>query len=282
MIRTALALLPLAMLATAQTQAPTSTNPTFEVASVRPTPPDGGRGPNGWKIVPGPRYFPDAGRVTAVNSSLWVLLLRAYHLQEHQLLGGPDWWKSDFYNIEAKAAGPSSNEDLEKMLQTLLIERFRLKFHRETRDLPVYTLTVLPGGAKLQPVKDGSGGMQASVGRGHMTARNGTTGTLALTLTRLIGVPVIDQTGLTDHYDFALEYDAKQLPGGIYGGGRGVVPARNADAGGVAGVDAPAASDPGGPSIFTAVQKQLGLKLDAKKMPTEVFVIESAQHPSEN
>jgi uncharacterized protein (TIGR03435 family) len=161
------------------------------------------------------------------------------------------------------------------MLQTLLEERFQLKVHRETKELPVFVLTVARSGLKMQPTKEGSclsprdvPSQPGSTPCGPRRVRSGSPTTIAIggrgmtvpyifggIIGNMLGGPVVDKTGLQGQFDFTLEW----TPGGI---------------------NAPA--DATGPSIFTAVEEQLGLKLTSGKGPVEVIVIDHVERPSAN
>jgi uncharacterized protein (TIGR03435 family) len=215
-----------------------------------------------------------------------------------EALGGPGWLDTDRYDIFAKAAGnASSSEMMGPMLRTLLEDRFKVKVHKESRDAPVYELTVANNNPKLQPSKDGScvpmdlnslpqnikpgDSMPKFCGAGGGTFRDGrlVQDWYGVSMAELAGRmfashvdrPVIDKTGLTGRFDVHLEFapdDAMSGPGPVL----------------LNGVDRPGApsTDPTGPSIFTALQEQLGLKLSPAKGPVEVIVIDRAEKPSAN
>ena len=160
-----------------------------------------------------------------------------------------------------------ASTDIKPMVQTLLADRFQLKVHRETREIPVYVLTVRKGGHKMKPRTEGDGGPPTSlfVRGANVPARNAPVSMFAGALQRLVlDRPVIDKTGITGNFDFDLAWrpDASQF------GGRGGT--------------LPAASDPDRPDLFTAIQEQLGLKLDADKGPGEVIVVDAVEKPSPN
>ena len=237
----------------AQPQAAAS--PSFEVASIRP------RGTEYTVVavsISGPK-------VTITAYPLLGLLMMAYQVEPFQIVGGPSWRDSERYDILAKAEGQAAptNAQVNLMLQALLADRFRLRFHRETRELPVYRLVVGKGGPKL---KESAADAQSSLSFGsggalqEITVSKGSMEQLARQLSNSgIGRPVRDGTGLTGSYDYKLKW----LPGMR------------------AGPDA--AADTGGPpSIFTALQEQLGLKLESGKGPGEVLVIDHVEKPSEN
>jgi uncharacterized protein (TIGR03435 family) len=259
----------------------------FEVASIKPNTPDGS-GAIRVGIQPQP-----GGRLTVTNANLRMLIRFAYNIDDAQVSGGPSWMDSDRYDITAKAEGnPSINEQRE-MLQTLLAERFGLKFHRDSRELPVYALLPTRTGAKLKEVTDDSGTSDrpAGPGNGPIGQRRGVAmmigGTtqiagimsmvqLSQALANLVGRKVVDKTGLEGNYDIKLEWTPQPgeiaglrgLPAGV-GAGRG-------------DHDGPPPADPNGVSIFTAVQEQLGLRLESQKGPIDVLIIDSAVKPSEN
>jgi uncharacterized protein (TIGR03435 family) len=265
-----------------QTQFPPA-HPRFEVASVkRNTGSDG-------------RSFLQAvqGRLIMTNLPLRRLILNAYDLQDYQLSGDPPWASSEHYDIQAKADGNPSVREMEgPMLRVLLEDRFKLTIHRETRQLPVYELTIGKAGAKLQLSKEGSCtpysensppptstpgqprpnfcGFHTTPGDGLNRTLDGegiTMAALATTLSRtyvsLLGRNVIDATGLTGPYDVHLKWamDSLSAP---------------------AGPNVTPPSDATGPSIFTALQEQLGLKLESTKGPVEVLVLDHVERPSEN
>lgn len=235
----------------------------FEVVSIKPSDPLS----NNMHMGVGKGGGFEAGGVT-----LRLLIQQAYDVRNFQILGGPGWIDTDKYDIITKdeAKGPSE-ADLGKMtdaardefrlrllgkLQAVLADRFQLKVHRETKELPVYELTVAKGGSRLQEAADDGGGSNLSMGRAddgksQITAKHFPIANLARFLSGQVGRTVIDKTGLSGKYNFQLNY-------------------------------APDMGDISGPSLFTALQEQLGLKLDAQKGPVEVVVIDSVQKPSEN
>lgn len=275
----------------------------FEVASVKPAAPQtGGRIFVGRQGGPG---TPDPGRVTFTNTALKQLITLAYNLKPYQVTG-PDWLDSERFDVIAKIPAGSSKEQVNQMLQSLLEERFKLTFHSVTKEFPLYELVVGKNGHKLKAsVEDPAGagaGPDAGPGRGgpppvgkdgFPTLPPGRRGMLMMSkggplriaanvqsmtdlanmLSNQIGTPVVDKTGLTGTYDFALEFVPERVGAGGIGGGLvapGEVPGASADA-----FD--------GPTIFGAVQDQLGLKLEQKKGPLEVMVIDRAERvPSEN
>jgi uncharacterized protein (TIGR03435 family) len=230
-------------------------SPTFEAASIKP---NKGAGNGSWVTQD------QSGNLTAGNATLKRLVMNAYGLRDFQVVGGPSWIDTDSYDILAKPAGKTSGVEFNRMIQSLLAERFQLKFHRESRQLPIYTLTVGKNGPKLTEWKDTPG--MCKYVMGNLTCQKATMAILADELARRLGRSVVDKTELTGNYDFKLEWapDEFQVPG----------PSE-------VGQPRPA-SDPTGPSIFTALQSQLGLKLEPSKGPVPVLVIDDAQKPAEN
>jgi uncharacterized protein (TIGR03435 family) len=233
-----------------------SSRPAFEVASVKPS--NSGR--------PGMSIETEPGRFKAINATVSFLIQYAFSLKDFQLSGGPGWIGSDKFDIDARSEAKAQDlgdREFPPMMRTLLADRFHLKFHREMKELPVYALTVAKGGPKLTPApKEENRSTRRSAG-GQLTVMNGTVANLASALSNILGRTVVENTGLIGSYDMTLKWtpDEYQAP-----------PLRP---------DLPPA-DPNGPSIFTALQEQLGLKLESAKGPVEVLVIDSVSKPSEN
>jgi uncharacterized protein (TIGR03435 family) len=232
----------------------------FDVSSIKPSPPGNTRPP----LVGYP-----AGRLTTVNASLLFVIRFAYDLRDDQILNAPGWLASTLYDIEAKASndvpfqsGPEGARQIRLMTQVLLAQRFKFAAHQETRQEPVYRLTIAKGGAKVKATEDKPGPITSRPGR--LTGESVTIPVLIKLLTGPAGRPIIDETGLTARYNFELKYGPEMTPGGV-----------------AVGPDAPP-SDPNAPSIFTAVREQLGLRLDPSRGPVEVLVIEHVERPSEN
>jgi uncharacterized protein (TIGR03435 family) len=237
------------------------TTPSFEVASIKlhvaTAQEQGGR--VGVWIGPG-------NRVSAYVSTLNGLAAYAYDVKAYRISGGPAWAATDRYDITAKTEGDGTpgEEIVRKMMQTLLADRFGLKFHREMKSLPMYALVAAKNGPKL---RESSAGVPSSMELrpGQLSATSMSMKSLVPLLSRFVDRPVLDQTGLTGNYDFKLQWT---LDAGLSSGfGPG------ADA---------SSSDSAGPSLFTAVQEQLGLKLESQKGPMEVLEIDHAEKPSEN
>jgi uncharacterized protein (TIGR03435 family) len=226
----------------------------FEVASIRP------------HVLPRGVFFGDVGlrvsgsRVTAENMTLSNLITYAYGLKPYQVVGQPNWADSIRYDVIAKAEGDAVlTRDLSKrMMQALLADRFQLKYHYGTREMPVYALVVGKNAPKLKESAPDSQGLLTLSGNNTSVLKitKGSMLQLALQLSNNQGVnrPVLDRTGLAGTYDYTLE----SVPG--YGA------RQDGDAG----------------SIFTAIQEQLGLKLEATKASIEILVIDHAEKPSGN
>jgi uncharacterized protein (TIGR03435 family) len=224
--------------------------PSFEVASVKPADPS--QRAVDLVISPG-------GRLRAVNVTLTDMLREAYQVKYYQVSGGPGWMESARFNIEAQAPGEPGRNEMMAMLRTLLVERFQLKVRREMREGNVFELVVAKGGPKLKTsMADRSyistirntppelpGISYTVLGQKASMAK------LADDLKGWVERPVFDRTGLAGEYDFKVDF---AIEGHL---------------------DA-------GPSIFTALPEQLGLKLQAAKGPIETLVIEKAERPTEN
>lgn len=275
-------------------QTPPTQKPSFEVASVKPNKLGG----------PPIRMGTEGGRFIAENYPLSLLIQFAYrstsgtYLLRQNVIGGPTWLDTDRFDIEAKVSGDSRTIPTEQMLrmaQSLLEDRFQLKVHREKRELPVYKLLVAKGGLKMKPSADQTlphrddeddqpnapFDPSAPPARGETVITYTPSGEMVLAGTATpispnpaihrphalpprsfttvlegnVGRPVIDKTNLKGLFDFRLQFSREPLSG-------------NPDGAGI--------------SIITALQEQLGLRLESAKGPVEVLMIDSVQKPSEN
>jgi uncharacterized protein (TIGR03435 family) len=206
----------------------------------------------------------DKGRISARNVTLRRCIRGAYNVPETQVLGGPKWIDEERYDIEAKAAGPAGDHEMMIMLQSLLAERFNLVFHRETRPMSGYALVVGKSGLKAQHSAPDAGSRTSSR-RGGIDAQACTMAQLAQRLSEAVHLPVADFTAAEGRFDFKLQWTPEDAQ------------ARPPSAG-----DKPGTPADAGPSIFAALQEQLGLKLESRKVPTEVLVIDRAGKASEN
>ncbi len=241
----------------------------FEVASVKPHKADGDDGRAAIQITPG-------GRWRATNVPLNMLLNMAYELKPGQLIGAPNWINSERYDIDAKmdaALGPNPKPgEMLPYVQNLLEKRFGLQFHRETKEMPVYVLVVARGGIKMKESQPEERGPQIRMGRGMLACSKIDMDLFARELSRAVGRPVINETALKSSYNFELTFTPESPAGGGPSGPGGDGPAPGP--GPAPGGD--------GPTVFTAVQEQLGLKLDSRKAPVQMFVIDKIEKPEEN
>jgi len=257
--------------------------PEFAVASIKPNK----SGSMGVRIMFGNDGF------SATNTPLKLMIREAYGVNDDQIAGAPAWTDSARFDIDAKVDGADvatmknlSFDQRKQMICSLLTDRFGLKTHTETKDLPVYALVIGKGGSKLQQAKPGDtypnglkgpdgqhggAGMMMFNGNGQLTAQGVPISNLVRMLSQQTGRTVIDKTGLTGDYDFTL-----QLPPM-----KGPIPMPHAAGDAPAGAD-DAADDSSGPSIFTALQDQLGLKLESQRAPLPLIVIDHVEQPSEN
>ncbi len=264
-----LAVVPLTLTASSQTQDKQQTSstpqqasvlPQFEVATIKPNhSPDPNNDKGYWRAVKG-----DEIKITMRNGNLLAFIEEAYGVKPYQITG-PDWLKSERFDIVAIASHVRKDQ-LRPMLQSLLKERFKLEVHRESKVLPVYALVQGKNGAKIQAIKpDGESGVWDGIGK--LTAKKITMTHFAETLSSQMDRPVVDTTGLEGVFDFTLEYTKQE-----------VQPKFNADGVGTAAPDLES-----GQSIFSALQEQLGLKLESRKAPVEMLVIDHAEkEPTEN
>jgi uncharacterized protein (TIGR03435 family) len=245
----------------------------FEVASIKPAPP-----PTDGRLMI--RMGGDAGRLDYNNVSLKDLLRAAYKVKDPQITG-PDWMGSERFNLVAKLPEGASKDQVPAMLQTLLADRFKLTLHKEQKVVPAYALLVGKGGAKLHPA-EGEGRLRVMMGpKGRHMSGVASMTSFADTISNVMDRPVIDLTGIKGSFDIDLEWSgddgpqsmrAMRGPGGPEGGPR------------PEGAPRPEAHDESAdaPSIFTALDK-LGLKLDPRKEPVDILIIDHAEKvPTEN
>jgi uncharacterized protein (TIGR03435 family) len=239
---------------------PADADPAFEVATVKPTNPEGRGG--GFRV--------QGRQFSVINMSVSNLILFAYGIHPRQLIGAPDWIEKDRYDVlgQPDVEGQPNNRQTRALIQKLLADRFSLKFHREKRELSVYAIVVGKTGAKLT-ISEGDPKGDPNMffyGFGKFIAKNTTIADFAGFLQQgVLDRPVVDQTGLAGRYDFGLVYRPDQPLGG--GPGVNPPPPNDADA-----LD----------DIYAAVQQQLGLRLEATKTPIDVIVIDHLEKPSEN
>lgn len=263
----------------------------YEVASIKPTGPESSNG-----VMSGMTYPADG--FTVRGYTLRSLIQSALGVQNYQLSGAPAWLISEKYDIDAKMDS-SVVDALQKltpkdqfsarqqMLLALFADRLKLTFHRETKELPIYSLVIAKSGAKLQEAKPGdtlTDGSRGRAGRGRadglgttikvgsetLRAQSVPLTELVQALASYLGRAVVDNTGLTGNYNFTLQWttdDAQmQAPSGAA----------------ASGTPTTSSADPTAAFLFTAIQQQLGLKLESGKGPVEVFVIDHVERPSGN
>jgi len=245
--------------------------PAFEVASVKPAPP-----PSEGKFMV--QMGGDPGMVDNKNVSLKTLIARAHEMKDYQI-SGPDWLDSARFDVVAKIPPNTPPGQVPQMLQTLLAERFKLTAHREQKVMPVYAMVVGKNGPKLKPVEGESGGrMRMSIGpRGRQMSGPATMSALAGGLSQMLDRPVVDLTELKGTYDIDLEWVPDEREGGgMMAKMKAMAEAASTDPHG----------DPLGPnglSLFGALQERLGLRMEARKSPVDIVVVDSAQQvPTEN
>lgn len=218
------------------------------------------------------RFLPGGG-LTATGVTLKMLMMNAYEIAGYQIAGAPAWLGTERWDIEAKTDsvhGALKRDELDTMLLRLLQDRFQLKTHRQMKKLPAYALVVAKGGPKLKPHPADHARPQERFGFGAASGSNVAIPELARQLSLGLGRPVLDRTGLAGGYDFTLEWTP--APGDFTPAAIGLPPR--------AGPPHPA--DPDRPSIFTAIEEQLGLRLKSTKAPVDILVIDQVDRPSEN
>jgi len=236
-------------------------NPAFEVATIKPN--NSG--------IEGKGIGVNGHQITTRNTSVSDLITFAYGIHARQITGGAAWIDTDKFDLQGEpdVEGAPNDRQVKMMFQKLLADRFRLTFHRDKRELSVYTITVGKTGPKLTASTGDPGGLPTLGlrGLGKVFARNASMADLAqLMQTTALDRPVVDQTGLKGRYDLTLNWtpDESQFHGR---GGQAPPPPANVEP---------------DPDLYTAIQQQLGLKLDAVKAPADVLVIDHVEKPSEN
>ena len=227
-------------------------HPSFEVATIKPADPNELKG----------NFFIGGHRIVIENQSVNSLMVFAYAIHQQQIVDGPAWLDTRKYDIvgQADVEGVANLRQIQEMLQKLLETRFNLKFHREKRDLAIYAITVGKGGPRMAKSQDTANGLptQSGSGSAFQQARKFTNNSMsdfALGMQAFLERPVVDKTGLAGRYNFILKWTPDE-----------------------SNTNAPDAA----PGIFTAVQEQLGLKLEPAKGPTDVLMIDHIDERSEN
>jgi uncharacterized protein (TIGR03435 family) len=238
-----------------------SADPQFEAASIKAIP-EGthfncgdARSPLLCSNIPPRMVDPQRFRAVSALSGPMGIVEWAYGVRDFQVAGAPEWLTRQSFEILATVEHPASEDQLRQMVRRLLADRFKLKLHHETRDIPVYALVVGKSGPKLPATKSavlGPGDIEIRPGR--LSAVDATMALFAKILTENLERPVVDKTNLDGHYDFSLTYEPPST-------GTGFTPI--------------------GPAIFAPIQ-DLGLKLESQKAPVEMLVIDSVERPPEN
>lgn len=207
-------------------------------------------------------------RIKIVNSSLKLCIQMAWNVKDFQVSGATGWMDAEHYDMDAVAAEPFKKDEYREILKTLLAERFGLAIHTEMQDKAGYALVVAKNGSKLPPpVEDPSVQFSRTPsGDATLKAPNVSMGQLASALSSTLGATVVDKTGIDGRFDASFQWTPDQ-PMRLKSGELAPAPPPDATP---------------GPSIFTAIQEKLGLKLESRKVPTEVIVIDRANRPSEN
>jgi uncharacterized protein (TIGR03435 family) len=240
-------------------------DPTLEVATIKPSQP--GR--------PGKLFTFQGSQFKTFNTNMNDLIALAYGLHAKQIINAPAWFGTDLFDIDGKpdVPGRPNLKQMGILLQKLLADRCGLKFHHEQRELSVYAIRLAGGGPKMTVStagpNDGSGfGLR---GFGDLVVRNMTMATFASWMqSGVMDKPVVDQTGLTDRYDFNLKWTPDDSQFGQFRGTNGPM-------------TPPAGDNPNAPpGLYTAVQEQLGIKIEATRAPDDVIVIDHVDHPSPN
>jgi uncharacterized protein (TIGR03435 family) len=237
-------------------------NPSFEVATIKPSKPDDQR----------KAFIVDGDRFQIINQPLVQILCFSYDVQAKQLIGLPPWAETDKYDIDAKpdGEGAPSSKQWKVMIQKMVADRYKLTYHRDKKELSVYVLSVAKGGPKLTKSEGDPNGLPGLFFRGRLGdlgVRNANMADFTgLMQSAVLDKPVIDQTGLSGRFDFTLSWtpDDSQFSGM---GARIPPPTDNANA---------------PPNLYTAIQEQIGLKLEATKAPADVMVIDHVEKPSDN
>jgi uncharacterized protein (TIGR03435 family) len=256
------------IMCTAMTMAQTPTAPQqFDVVSIKPNTAIDNR--FAYYSLPG-------GTLSATGVTLKFLMMEAYDVKAFQISGGPGWLDTARWDIEGKVDGVQgrlSSAQHGTMVRALLGDRFHLKIRRETREMAVFVLTVGKEGSKLIPHTGDppTPGQRNRLGFGTMSVKQFGMPLLVSHLERELWSKVIDRTGLTGEYDFTLTW--RPEPTGHYPGEALGLPPQ---------LDAPPPPETNGPSIFAALQEQLGLKLESRKAPVEIIVIDGVEKASAN
>jgi uncharacterized protein (TIGR03435 family) len=217
-------------------------DPAFEVVSIKRSPPYEPGMPAGMRA--------DPTHIIAQQIPIRTLILGAYNVELWQIVGAPDWTRDEGYDVSVTIPVGTTKATEELMMQRLLAERCKLVVHRETKDSPVYELVVAKGGSKLKVSTDEQYGVRRALG--HLEVHHASIANFTRSLNEPSDRPILDKTDIKGLYDFTLDWTPEAR----------------------AGAD--------GPSIFTAMEEQLGLRLESRREPLEYVVIDHVERPSEN
>jgi uncharacterized protein (TIGR03435 family) len=217
-------------------------------------------------------HIQPGGLFKCENATLKQLVSFAYDLKNYEILSGPAWIDSAIFTIEARVSNltPSDGNyqtQMKSRIQSLLEDRFHLSTHFETRQQPAYEFIIAKNGPKMRPAATSTKDSGLTARPGHLIAKNVALSQLARSLSLQLGREVLDKTEMSGRYDFELVY-APEARDGIFGE---LLPP-----------EATAAADASAPSIFTALQEQLGLRLESASAPLPLLIIDSAEKPNEN
>lgn len=233
----------------------------FEAAAIKPANPD----------QRGSGISVEKARIKVINAPLKFMVEYAWDVKDFQVTGGPSWVGTERYDVDAVSQKPFEGNEVRLMIRALLADRFKLAVHSETQEKPGYALVVAKNGPKLPPAEDSRNRLFSRTASGDMTldAKNVTMEEFASVLSTQLVAIVVDRTGLDGHFNCSFQWTPDQSTRPMISKSGEPIPAPPPDA-------IP------GPSIFTALQEKLGLKLESRKVPTEIIVIERAERPSAN
>lgn len=222
----------------------------FEVASIKPSAPQpAGQMDMGMSI--------DKNIFRATGMTLKFLIEQAYDVRDFQVTGGPSWINSEQYDVNAKIEGEATPEQMRPMMQALLADRCKLQVHKDKKEMACYALMIGKSGSKLKtPEVDAEGkhkNGRMSMARGRFDGDGLPVTAIAHAVEQVLGRAVVDKTGLNGLYDFTLQWTPDE-----------------------------AHTDGEGASLFTALQEQLGLKLESTRAPVEILIVDRVERPTEN
>lgn len=236
--------------------------PQFDAVSIKPSAPDARGG--GYNLSP--------GRLNGKNQSLRDLVEFGWDLKDYQVSGGPSWVESEHYEVLATFPASTSHADRARMMQTMLAARFGLVVHQDSKEVSGYALITTKNGPKLHAPGNEEPGMMLgrsrATGQRTLTATSQPMANLASILSDIMGRPVEDRTGIEGKFDFSMSWTPDAVDGGTGATGGKVLP--------------PPENNEPGPTVFTALQETLGVKLETAKVKVPVVVIEKAEKPTAN